>query len=241
LSMIASFLELWNNVIYEPIYNLVIIAYNFSPGPNFGWAVIGLAVLFQFLFLYFTLLNFKHEQQLVEVKPLIEAIEKDQSLTSRQKIEKVSQVTKPIGINPFISAFPLMAQILFLGVLYQIIQGGIYTSTFDDLYSFVAKPISINTQFVGFNLAKPSIILSLVASGFLLFDRIWEYNKKKKIGSAFSQKWDPLIWPLGTFIILLVLPSAKAIYLMTAVMFSFIIKSIIFRTVLASKASTQES
>ncbi|OGY27771.1 MAG: hypothetical protein A2Z42_02610 [Candidatus Woykebacteria bacterium RBG_19FT_COMBO_43_10] len=235
--MIANFLELWKNIIYEPIYNLVIITYNFSPGPNFGWAVIGLAVLFQFLFLYFTLLNFKHEQQLIEVKPLIEAIEKDQSLTSRQKIEKVSQVTKPIGINPFISALPLGAQILFLGVLYQIIQGGIYISTFDDLYSFVSKPISINTQFVGFNLAKPSIVLSLVAAGFLFFDRIWEYNKKKKIGSAFSQKWDPLIWPLGTFIILLVLPSAKAIYLMTAVTFSFIIKSIIFRTVLASKAS----
>ena len=225
--MVDNFLGLWNDFIYQPVYNLVIIAYNFSPGPNFGWAVIGLAVLFQFLFLYFTLLNFKHEQQLASVKPLIESIEKDKNLTSREKIERVSQVTKPIGINPFISAFPLFAQILFLGVLYQIIQGNIYTGVFEGLYSFVAKPGSINTQFIGFNLAKPSIVLSLVAAGFLFFDRIWEYNKKKKIGTTFSQKWDPLIWPLGTFIILLVLPSAKAVFLITSVVFSFIIKGIV--------------
>ncbi|MCH7541612.1 YidC/Oxa1 family membrane protein insertase [Patescibacteria group bacterium] len=236
--MIETLLGLWNTAIYQPIYNLVIITYNFSPGPSFGWTVIGLAVLIQFLFLYFTLLNFKHEQQLAEVKPLIESIENDKTLTSKQRIEKVSQIIKPIGINPFISSLPLVAQILFLGVLYQIIQVGIYTDGFGNLYSFVVKPGSINTQFIGFELARPSIILALAAAGLLLVERIWEYNKKKNIGGSFSQKWEPLILPLGTFIILLILPSAKAIYLMTAVAFSFIIKSVIFKTIQLRKVSS---
>jgi YidC/Oxa1 family membrane protein insertase len=217
----------WIEGIYKPIYNLVIFTYDLTPGPSFGLAVIGLAILIRFIFLYFTLLGYKHDQQLAQVKPAIEKIEKDKALTSREKIEKVSVITKPVGINPFLSSLPLFAQIVFLGVLYQIIQVGIYSDGFHNLYSFVSKPSFINTQFIGFDLANPSILLALVAALFLLIERVWEYNQKKDISTSFSAKWDPLIWPAGTFIILLILPSAKAIFLMTSVAFSFIIKSIV--------------
>jgi membrane protein insertase Oxa1/YidC/SpoIIIJ len=217
----------WLEGLYKPIYNLVIFTYNITPGPSFGLAIIGLAILIRFIFLYFTLLGYKHDQQLAEVRPAIEKIEKDKTLTSKERIERVSTITKPIGINPFLTSLPLFAQVIFLGVLYQIIQGGIYRGGFDNLYSFVTKPTFINTQFLGFDLANPSILLALITAAFLLIERIWEYNQKKDIGGSFAQKWDPLIWPAGTFIILLILPSAKAIFLMTSVAFSFIIKSIV--------------
>ncbi|HEX7456713.1 MAG TPA: YidC/Oxa1 family membrane protein insertase [Candidatus Nanoarchaeia archaeon] len=228
--MFGFFHTFWLEVLYKPIYNLVVFTYNLTPGPSFGLAIIGLAILIRFLFLYFNLLGYKHEQQLAKVKPQIERIEQDKGLTSRQRIEKISQVTHPLGINPFLSSLPLFAQIIFLGVLYQIIQVGIYSNGFGNLYSFVSRPVNINTQFLGFDLAKTSILLAFLAAGFLLIERIWEYNKKKDIGSSFSQKWDPLIWPLGSFIILLMLPSAKAIFLITSVAFSFIIKSIVVQT-----------
>jgi membrane protein insertase Oxa1/YidC/SpoIIIJ len=217
----------WLEGLYKPIYNLVIFTYNITPGPSFGLAIIGLAILIRFIFLYFTLLGYKHDQQLAEVKPAIEKIEKDKTFTSKEKIERVSTITKPIGINPFLTSLPLFAQVIFLGVLYQIIQRGIYLGGFDNLYSFVPEPEFINTQFLGFDLANPSILLALITAAFLLIERIWEYNQKKDIGGSFAQKWDPLIWPAGTFIILLILPSAKAIFLMTSVAFSFIIKSIV--------------
>ncbi len=217
----------WLEVIYKPIFNLVIFTYNITPGPSFGLAVIGLAIFIRFVFLYFTLLGFKHDQQLSSVRPAIDKVEKDKTLTSREKIEKVSSITKPIGINPFLSSLPLFAQIIFLGVLYRIIQGGIDPEGFANLYSFVSKPEFINMQFFGFDLANPSILLAAAAGAFLLIERIWEYNQKKDTDGSFAQKWDPLIWPAGTFIILLILPSAKAIFLMTSVTFSFIIKSIV--------------
>src|SRR4030066_1587199 len=114
----------WTEALYRPIYNLVIFTYNLSPGPSFGLTIIGLAILIRFLFLYFTLLGYKHDEQLTEVKPQIEKIEEDKSLSSREKISKVSAITKPFGINPFLVSVPLFAQIIFLGVLYQIIQSG---------------------------------------------------------------------------------------------------------------------
>lgn len=225
--MFDFFHTLWLDALYKPIYNLVIFTYNLTPGPSFGLTVIGLAILIRFLFLYFTLLGYKHEEQLASVKPAIENIEKDKSKTSREKLDMVSKITRPLGINPFLSSVPLFAQLIFLGVLYQIIQVGFYNKGFENLYSFVKAPEVINTIFFGFELAKPSFLLALIAGGVLLLDRIWEYNRKKDTGSSFAQRWDPLIWPLGTFIILLILPSAKAVFLMASVAFSIAINSIV--------------
>ncbi|MDP2720422.1 MAG: YidC/Oxa1 family membrane protein insertase [bacterium] len=225
--MFDLFYSLWLKGLYQPIYNLVIFTYNISPGPSFGLTIIGLAILIRFLFLYFTLLGYKHEEQLVQVQPTINRIEKDNSLSNKEKLAKISAITKPLGVNPLLSSLPLFAQLVFLGVLYQIIQVGIYSNGFGNLYRFVSHPGEINTQFFGFNLAHPSILLALIAAGVLLTERIWEYNEKKEIGGTFAQKWDPLIWPLGTFIILLILPSAKAVFLITSVVFSFVIKSIV--------------
>jgi len=225
--MLSFFLSLYTQGLYKPIYNLVIFTYNLTPGPSFGLAVIGLAILIRFLFLYFTLLGYKHDEQLEEVQPLIEKIEGDKTLATREKIAKISAITKPFGINPFLISLPLFAQIIFLGVLYQIIQGGIYTPGNHDLYSFVKFPGPLNTQFFGFNLAHRSLVLSAAGGFFLFLERVWEYNRRKKAAENFSQKWDPLIWPLSTFIILMILPSAKAIFVMASVAFSFIITGIV--------------
>jgi len=225
--MFAPILALYFQGLYKPIYNLIIFTYNLTPGPSFGLAIIGIAILIRFIFLYFTLLGYKHDQQLVEVKPLIEKIESNTSLSSREKMDRVSALLRPHGINPFLTSIPLFAQIIFLAVLYQIIQGGIYTPGLHNLYPFVAAPSTLNTLFFGFNLAKTNLLLSAFAAASLFLERVWEYNEHKEVTRlTLSQRWDPLIWPAGTFIILTVLPSAKAIFLMTSVAFSMTIKGI---------------
>lgn len=225
--MIDLFNSLWIEFLYKPIFNLVVITYNLTPGPSFGLALIGLALLIRFIFLYFTLQGYKHEEELASVHTQISKIEKDKSLSNKEKLQKISTITKPFGINPVFSAVPIFAQILFLGVLYQIIQVGIYGDGFHNLYNFVHNPVQVNTIFFGFELAKPNLLLSLLAAFTLFLERIWEYGERKEIGESFAVKWDPLIWPLGTFIILIILPSAKAVFLITSIVFSIVIKGII--------------
>jgi len=225
LDLIQSF---WTTFLYIPIYNLVVFAYNISPGPNFGLAIIGLAILIRFIFLPFTLLGYRHDQQLAEEKPLLEKIEQDKALSPREKFEKIGRITKPHGINPVITSLPIFAQLVFLGVLYQIIQVGLTSIGFHNLYSFVGAPNQINTSFLGFDLTHPSFILSVAASGTLFIERVWEYNEKKEAHlSTLSQKWDPLIIPAVGFIILMLLPSTKAVFAATSVVFSMVIKAIV--------------
>jgi membrane protein insertase Oxa1/YidC/SpoIIIJ len=229
--MISILISVWIGVVYKPIYNLVVFSYNLTPGPNFGLAIIGLSVLIRFLLLYFTLQGYRHDKMLDEVKPQIAKIEHDDRLSAKDKLQKISDITKPLGVNPVTGSIPLFAQLLFLGVLYQIIQVGLKPSGYSNLYSFVSHPVTFNTDFLGFNMAHPSIILALIAVFFLFLERVWEYNEKKDIvRTSFSQMWDPLIWPLGSLILLLILPSAKAIFLITSVAFSLTIKSIVHLT-----------
>ena len=103
---------IWLELLFKPIFNLVVFFYNISPGPNFGLAIIGLAVFVRFIFLPFTLIGYKQDEKLLEFRPEIEKIEEDKNLTSREKIQKVGQLTKPLGINPIYSAVPLFAQIM---------------------------------------------------------------------------------------------------------------------------------
>lgn len=226
--MFSFFAALWDQFIFEPIYNLVIFSYNQSPGPNLGWAIIGIALIIRFVFLYFTLVGYQHDLELAEIKPELSKIENDPKLSAREKIARVSALTKPKGINPIASAIPLFAQLFFLGVLYQIIQYNLSADSYRHLYDFVSSPGKINTIFFGIDLAHPSLLLGLVAAALLFFERLWEYGEKKDLRiTSFSQKWDPLIWPLGSFIILMILPSVKALFLITSVAFSLIIKGIV--------------
>jgi YidC/Oxa1 family membrane protein insertase len=226
--MIDFFVSIWIEVVYKPVYNLVVFSYNLTPGPSLGIAIIGIAILIRFVFLYFTLRSYKQDKVLEKVKPQMEQIEEDSKLTSREKYQKVAELTKPHGINPFYESVPIFAQVIFLIGLYQILQQGIQPSGYENLYDAVNAPQSINTMFLGFDLSSNFIVIpSLVAAGVMFLERIWEYNEKKTVGlQSLSQKWDPLILPTLSFIILLLLPSAKAVFVATSVSFSLAIKAI---------------
>ena len=227
--MIDFFLNLWNVVLYQPVYNLVVITYNFSPGPSLGLAIIGIAILIRFVFLYFTLRGYEQDKILEKIKPEIDKIEEDSKLSAKEKYQKTAALTKPHGINPALESVPIFAQVIFLVGLYQILQVGIQASGYGNLYSFVKVPESINTMFLGFDLSSNFVLIpSLVAAGVMFLERLWEYNEKKAVGEqSVSQRWDPLILPALSFIILFVfLPSAKAVFVTTSVSFSLGIKAI---------------
>lgn len=228
--MIDFFVNLWNVLIYQPVYNLVIFSYNISPGPNLGIAIIGIAIFIRFVFLYFTLRGYQQDKILKKVKPQIDQIEEDPKLTSREKYQKVAELTKPHGINPFYESIPLFAQLIFLIALYQIIQRNIQSLGTGSLYSFVGAPESINTQFFWFNLAENFVVIpALIAAGFMFVERTWEYNAKKEAGlQSLSQRWDPLIIPGLTFVTLLFLPSIKSVFVATSISFSLAIKAIMY-------------
>ena len=75
--MLELFGNLYNIILYQPIYNLVIALYNFSPGPNLGWAIVMLAIIVRLIFLPLTLKGYKTDSLLEEIASQVRAIEED--------------------------------------------------------------------------------------------------------------------------------------------------------------------
>lgn len=225
--MFALFGSLYFTLLYQPIYNLVIVLYNYSLGPNLGWAIVILAVIVRIIFLPFTLKGYSTDNLLEEISPTIHDIENDYNLNSKEKRTKVTEVMRSKGINPISEILSVVGQLLFLLVLYQIVQIGLHPP-FQGLYSFVGVPKDVNTLFFfGKDVSKSFNFLYCAATAILLFiEQLWEYESKKDIPEAtFSGRWYPLLLPISTFILLMVLPATKAVFLFTSILFSLGIRS----------------
>ncbi len=220
--MLELILGIYNTVLYQPVYNLVIVLYNFSPGPNLGWAIVMLSIIVRLLLLPFTLKGYHTDKLLEQAAEKIRITEADFNLSSREKRSKITLIMKEKGINPLSEIYSLFGQIIFLAVLYQVVQRGITPAGYNKLYSFVGHPIgNLDAIFFGIDVSHASIIFSLIAGGLLFVEQIWEYESKKNIPEAtFSERWYPLLLPILTFILLMLLPATKAVFLITSITFS---------------------
>ncbi len=217
----------FNEFLYRPVYNLVVIVYNLTPGPNFGWAMVGLAVFIRFLFVFFTIRGLKTDELVKELEPQVKEIEADTSLSAQERRAKVIALMKARGINPYTEIYTLLGQIAFLGVNYQVIQYGLHPEGFKNLYFFVPHPKEIETVFFGFDLIERNYLLPAIAACLLFIEQVWEYAEKKDLPTAFSERWFPLLSAVVAFILLSILPSAKAVFIATSVLFSLCLKSVV--------------
>lgn len=220
--MLELIFEIYNSFLYQPIYNIVITLYNHSPGPNLGWAIVMLSLIVRIVLLPFTLKGYQTDKLLEGAAPQVREIEENFHLSTREKRQKITEILKQKGINPTAEIYSLFAQILFLGVLYQVVQNGITPGGYNQIYSFISHPNgSLNTVFFGIDVSHTNILFSLIAGILLFVEQIWEYESKKNIPEAtFSERWYPLLLPIFTFILLMLLPATKAVFLITSITFS---------------------
>ncbi len=219
---------IWTELFYRPLYNIVIFTYNLTPGPNLGWAIISLAIFIRLLFLYFSIRGYKTDAILESLAPQISAIENDSILTGKQKRDQITLLLKGKAIDPMAEIWAVLAQLIFLIGLYQVIQNGFGEKQTDLLYSFVQHPEQFNSEFYGFDLVQTNGLLSAIAAGILFLELVLEYNSKKDIPrSTVSEKWFPLLLPIFTFILLVILPATKALFIITSVLFSLILRGVI--------------
>ncbi len=219
--MIELIIGVYTSFLYQPIYNLVVFLSVLSPDQNLGWAIILLALIVRIIFFPLTLKGYQTDVKLEEASAQIKQIENDINLDSKTKRTKITEIIRTKGINPISEIISLFGQLLFLAVLYQIVQQGLHPP-YDDVYRFVPKPSDIQTIFYGMDISKTgNFLLSAVAALILFAEQLWEYEAKKNIPEAtFSGRWYPLLLPIATFILLLLLPATKAVFLAVSILFS---------------------
>lgn len=220
-------LAIYNELLYRPLLNLTVFLYNLIPGGDFGLAIIVLTLLIRVIFLPLTVKTVLSQRALNKVNPQIKAIKEKHKNDQAAQSAAILKLYKDNNINPMAGCLPLLIQLPILIALYQAFVGIFKPESMDLLYSFVANPGVINEKFLNLiNIAKPNILLTLLAGGFqfLQAKQASLYNKEQ--GADLNKEMAALnsqmlyFFPILIIIIGWNLPAGLMVYWVTTTVLS---------------------
>ncbi len=212
---------IFRTLIYEPLFNFLILIYNFIPGNDLGLAVILLTAIIKALTWPLNSQSMKAQKAMAKIQPRLKEIQEKYRDNSPEQLRLTSELFKSEKITPFSGFVPILIQLPVLIALYQIFASGLWAGN-GHLYDFIAKPEIINPWFLGiFDLSKPSAILAGLAGLAQFFQSFLAMPAKAKTGertepkakmAEMMQKQMTFFFPLLTIMILLKLPSVIGLY-----------------------------
>lgn len=230
------FISAFNLILYQPLFNALVLLYQYLPGRDFGIAVIILTILTKIIFYPFGVKAIRSQKNLQELQPKLQEIQSKYKDDKQKQVKETMELYKKEKINPFSGCLPLLIQLPILIALYQVFWKGLQPEQMVNLYSFVANPGTIDPTFLGIiNLSKPNIYLAIFAgvSQFIQSKMTVPKTQKAKTGGsqmgAMMQKQMLYFFPAFTVLILWKLPSAIGLYWLVSTIFSIIQQYFVFK------------
>lgn len=233
--MLNFFITAFDLVLYQPLFNTLIIFYNYLPGHDFGLAIILLTLFIKLVLYPLSLKSIKSQKALQKLQPQLEKIQKEYKNDKEKQAKETLELYRKEKMNPFSGLFLALLQLPILIALYKVFWEGLKPEALAYLYAFVATPTSINPVFFGLiNLSQPNLALSLLAGALqffqtkMLLPTAKELSKKGNMASI-MQKQMTYVFPIITVIILLKLPSALGLYWSASSIFSIIQQYVVLK------------
>lgn len=214
------------DLLYIPLYNLLIFLYTISPGKDMGLAVIFLTIVIRVVLLPFSIRAARSEHKLQRLQPVIDEVKTRYKYDIQKQREALKKLLKKNHIGVFSNVFSLAFQILFFVVLYSIFSSGLQPLGHNIIYGWNLDPGVIDPIFMNwFNLIVPNQTVSLIAAGVVLL-----HQAMRKMGQTEEMTTidRALLFglPIGTYLATALLPSAKGLFIITSVIFSMWIRLI---------------
>jgi YidC/Oxa1 family membrane protein insertase len=230
--------QLFHQIFYQPIFNLLVFFYNTLPGHDLGVAIILITILLKFLTYSLNARALKSQKALQTLQPQLNALKekyKNDKVGLSQAMMELYQKEK---INPASSCLPLLIQFPFLIAVYQVFRVGLTSGTsLKDLYPFIHNPGSLNAISFGFlNLAHQNLILAALAA-LAAFWQAQMLPVPKPAHVSGSQDEDVMamvnkqmryMMPAMTFFIGVSLPAGLTLYWLVMTLFQAVQQKIIF-------------
>lgn len=181
--------EIFHLLLYQPLFNILVIFYNWIPPHDLGISIIILTLFIRVLISPLTIKSFKSQRALAELQPKIKEIQAKYKGDPQRQNRALIELYKESKMNPFSGCLPLIIQIPIFIALYQVFLRGITDpSQFSNLYFFVKNPGVLNPTFLGLlDLTQRSKVLAILA-GFFQFLQSKMISSLTKQPKAFSEK-----------------------------------------------------
>ena len=228
--MFDLLISFFNTVLYQPLFNALILIYEYLPGHDFGIAVIVLTLLIRILLYPSSAQAIKSQAALSRLQPKIKEIQEKYKKEKEKQAMKMMELYKTEKINPFSGCLPLLIQLPIIIALYQVFWKGFASDQMHFLYSFVPFSGVVNPTFLGMvNLNEPSAVLAVLAGISQYFQSKMiissSANKKEKKSNDIAQamqKQMVYFLPVFTVFILWGMPSAVGLYWLATSVFSIL-------------------
>lgn len=157
---------LFNEVLYRPILNLLVILQNILPGHDFGLSIIVLTVLFRLLLWPLATQSIKSQKTLQAIQPELNALKEKYKDDKVKQSQAMMDLYKTKKINPASGCLPVLIQLPILIALFYTFRDGLGATEIvaKSLYSFIHLSDNVNFIFLGLiNLAEKSVVLAVIA------------------------------------------------------------------------------
>lgn len=157
---------IYNEILYRPLFNIMVYLQNIIPGGDLGLTILVLTVIVRALFTPLSLKTIRSQQALKELSPKIEEIKSKLKNDTAAQSAAILKLYKENNVNPLAGCLPLLIQLPILIALYQVFIKGVTQDSLALLYGFITRPEVINHNFLGLlDVTKANHMLTLVAGG----------------------------------------------------------------------------
>lgn len=166
---------LWNEVLYRPIFNLLILLISILPGFSLGAAIIILTLILRTILLLPSQKAMRAQKKMQEIQPKLEEIRKKYKGNQEKIAQETMNIWKTQKVNPFGSCLPLLIQFPILIALFYVIKSGLNPDQalllYEGLKSFSFD--SVETNFLGIlELTEVNAIALPLIVGLLQFTQM---------------------------------------------------------------------
>lgn len=157
--------ELFNTFVYVPLYNTLIAILAYVPWVDVGIAVIILTVVVKTLLLPLSLKAARSQHLLKKLEEPMKEIREKYKDNKQEQGQKLLELYKETGTNPFSGFFLILIQLpIIIGLYLVFFKGGLPELHTDVLYAWVKIPEDIRMMFLGLvDMAGKSVLLAGLA------------------------------------------------------------------------------
>ena len=233
---------LFNEIVYLPLYNLLVVVYNWLPFKDFGVAIIVVTIIIKLALIHLSKKQIESQKKMQEIQPKMKEIQEKYKNDKEKQSRALMAMYKESGTNPMSGCLPMILQLIFLIAIYRVFYNisisGLQVDS-KELYEFVANPGQINRFFLGFidlstkfsinnlnagSIAQVIMILGAAAAQYFQAKMLMakNANNKKTDKEDFSQAMSKQMLYLGPILTLMIgfqFPAGLTLYWLVSTLF----------------------
>ena len=240
--------ELFNSLLTQPLFNLLVFLYDIIPGENLALAIITLTLMIKLVLYPLASQSIKSQKALQELQPKLNDLKK-QYKNNREGLAKATmELYKTERVNPLSSCLPLLIQLPFLIAVFHVFSYGLGHESLNQLYYFVPNPGELKTMSFGIDLSQPNIMLALLTGIAQYFQtKMLTHSRQPKVSGAkdedmMAQMNKQMLYfmPVITVFIGATLPSGLIVYWLTMTLLTILQQQLVFKVKKVSTANKLE-